>query len=116
MPQDPKVATITIILLAMKTVTFERARKFPKVSKLMMTVIRKLRQTGCQNLGFYCSTISILFSLKVFLKPESWELLEQCNLDNLAYACVPSHVQLFATPWSVILQAPKATQFPRQEY
>ena len=116
MPQDPEVATITTILLAMRTVTFERASKFPKVSKLMMTVIRKLRQSGCQNLGCYCSTISILFSLTVFLKPESWELLEQCNLDTLAYACVPSHVQLFATPWSVTLQAPTATRFPRQEY
>ena len=53
----------------------------------MVTEIRKLRKTGCQNLGFYCSTIlpakiSILFSLTVFLKPKSWELLEQCNPDT----------------------------------
>ena len=121
MPQDPEVATITIILLAMKIVTFEKASKFLKVSKLMMTEIRKLRKTGCQNLGFYCSTIlpakiSILFSLTLFLKPKSWELLEQCNLETLTYVCVPSHIQLFVTPWSVSFQVPTSMEFLREEY
>ena len=27
-----------------------------------------------------------------------------------------SHVQLFATPWTVACQAPPSTGFPRQEY
>ena len=27
-----------------------------------------------------------------------------------------SHVQLFATPWTVALQAPLSMGFPRQEY
>ena len=27
-----------------------------------------------------------------------------------------SHVQLFATPWTVACQAPLSTDFPRQEY
>ena len=30
--------------------------------------------------------------------------------------CVLSHVQLFAIPWTVALQAPLSTEFSRQEY
>ena len=34
--------------------------------------------------------------------------------------CVPdqliSHVQLFATPWTVVFQTPLSTEFSRQEY
>ena len=30
--------------------------------------------------------------------------------------CVPSHVQLFATPWTVDCQAPLSMGFSRQEY
>ena len=30
--------------------------------------------------------------------------------------CVPSHVQLFATPWIVAHQAPLSIGFSRQEY
>ena len=29
---------------------------------------------------------------------------------------VLSHIQLFATPWTVALQAPLSMRFPRQEY
>ena len=31
-------------------------------------------------------------------------------------ACMLSHVQLFATPWTVALQAPLSTGFSSQEY
>ena len=30
--------------------------------------------------------------------------------------CVLSHIQLFATPWTVAHQAPLSMEFPRQEY
>ena len=30
--------------------------------------------------------------------------------------CVLSHVQLFATPWTVACQAPLSMEFSRQEY
>ena len=30
--------------------------------------------------------------------------------------CVPSHVRLFETPWTVAHQAPVSMGFPRQEY
>ena len=30
--------------------------------------------------------------------------------------CVLSHVQLFATPWTIALQAPLSMEFSRQEY
>ena len=30
--------------------------------------------------------------------------------------CVLSHVQLFATPWTVACQAPPSMEFSRQEY
>ena len=33
-----------------------------------------------------------------------------------AYAQLPSHVQLFATPWTVAHQAPLSMEFPRQEH
>ena len=33
-----------------------------------------------------------------------------------SYVCVLSHVQLFAPPWTVPLQAPLSMEFPRQEY
>ena len=33
-----------------------------------------------------------------------------------AYAQLPSHVQLFATPWTVAHQAPLSMGFPRQEH
>ena len=32
------------------------------------------------------------------------------------YACMFSHVQLFATPWAVAHQAPLSMEFPREEY
>ena len=32
------------------------------------------------------------------------------------YVCVLSHVQLFATPWTVARQAPLSMGFPRLEY
>ena len=32
------------------------------------------------------------------------------------YACVLSHVRLFATPWALALQAPLSMGFPKQEY
>ena len=32
------------------------------------------------------------------------------------HACVLSHVQVFATPWTVAHQAPLSMGFPRQEY
>ena len=31
-------------------------------------------------------------------------------------ACVLSHVRLFATPWTIVHQAPLSMGFPRQEY
>ena len=38
-----------------------------------------------------------------------------CRL-GLPHVCVLSHVQLFATPWTVVRQAPLSTGFSRQEY
>ena len=37
---------------------------------------------------------------------------------NITYklVCVLSHIQLFATPWTVTLQAPLSMEFSRQEY
>ena len=35
---------------------------------------------------------------------------------NHVYVCMLSHVQLFATPWMVALQAPLSIRFSRQEY
>ena len=37
---------------------------------------------------------------------------------NITYklVCVLSHIQLFATPWTVTLQAPLSMGFSRQEY
>ena len=32
------------------------------------------------------------------------------------YACMFSHVQLFATPWAVARQAPLSMEFSREEY
>ena len=32
------------------------------------------------------------------------------------YVCALSHVQLFATPWTVAHQAPLSMEFSRQEY
>ena len=33
-----------------------------------------------------------------------------------AMPCVLSHVQIFATLWTVVFQAPLSVGFPRQEY
>ena len=43
---------------------------------------------------------------------------EFLNLRCPSYIClfVLSHVRLFATPWTVALQAPLSIEFPRQEY
>ena len=35
---------------------------------------------------------------------------------NCVPTCVLSHVQLFATPWTVAHQAPLSAELPRQEY
>ena len=35
---------------------------------------------------------------------------------STCHACVLSHAQLFATPWTVALQAPLSMGFSRQEY
>ena len=35
---------------------------------------------------------------------------------STCHACVLSHVRLFATPWTVALQAPLSMGFSRQEY
>ena len=37
-------------------------------------------------------------------------------LEYLWHACMLSHVQLFATPWTVAYQAPLSMEFSRQEY
>ena len=34
----------------------------------------------------------------------------------IAEVCVPSHTQLFVTPWTAAHQAPLSTEFSRQEY
>ena len=41
----------------------------------------------------------------------------KAGLHNVMYCeCVLSHVQFFATPWSVARQAPLSMEFPRQGY
>ena len=35
---------------------------------------------------------------------------------SIAHAQLPSHVQLFETPWTIAYQAPLSFGFPRQEY
>ena len=37
-------------------------------------------------------------------------------LNHVVYVCMLSHVQLFATPWMVALQAPLSIGFSSQEY
>ena len=38
------------------------------------------------------------------------------KLKGQLHACVLSHVQLFATPWTVTSQAPLSMEFSRQDY
>ena len=40
----------------------------------------------------------------------------ECGIDVRAFVCMLSHVQLFATPWTVLLQAPLSMESFRQEY
>ena len=35
---------------------------------------------------------------------------------HLTSLCVLSHIQLFATPWTVVYQAPLSMEFSKQEY
>ena len=37
-------------------------------------------------------------------------------LSRIVVAKLPSHVQLFATLWTVVCQTPLSMEFPRQEY
>ena len=50
-------------------------------------------------------------------RPEKLEVLSfSFTVCTLMHMCVISHVQLFATPWTVTHQAPLSMGFPRQEY
>ena len=42
--------------------------------------------------------------------------VNQTGFIHMCCVCMPSHVQLFATPWSVASQAPLAMKFSRQEH
>ena len=50
--------------------------------------------------------------------PTKMTLFQQVNYDKVyqMYACVLSHAQLFATPWTVACKAPLSMEFSRQEY
>ena len=37
-------------------------------------------------------------------------------LSSVVCMCLVAHVQVFATPWTIALQAPLSMGFPRQEY
>ena len=64
------------------------------------------------------SLLSSEFSLDYLLQDISWGILSLTALQAL-WICVLSHfshVQLFATPWTVAHQAPLSLGFSRQEY
>ena len=55
------------------------------------------------------TTVSLLSGIYCSLKAKSFPAV-QCNTQSL------SHVQLFATPWTVASEDPLSTKFFRQEY
>ena len=60
-----------------------------------------------------------LNSFILFLRDLEKNRIQRPRLDNVLYLCVPvelSHIQLFATPWSVASQASLSMEFSRQEY
>ena len=60
-----------------------------------------------------------LNSFILFLRDLEKNRIQRPRLDNVLYLYVPvelSHIQLFATPWSVASQASLSMEFSRQEY
>ena len=49
--------------------------------------------------------------------PHYWDFVDvSSRVCVCVCVCALSHVQLFATPWTIALQAPLSMQFCRQEY
>ena len=53
--------------------------------------------------------------LEVFKEGPDGHSVES-GIDVCAFVCMLSHVQLFATPWTVVCQAPLSMEFFRQEH
>ena len=47
---------------------------------------------------------------------EAPSLAVKVSLENIACVCTLSHVQFFATPWTIAFQAPLSVAFSRHEY
>ena len=64
----------------------------------------------------------LIYFLKVSLRRFLYISTKLSNRKKAIYktlfchCCLVSHVQLFANPWTVALQAPLSMGFPRQEY
>ena len=53
------------------------------------------------------------------ISQEWWCIISEVRLDPLLgrmRVCMLSHVWLFATPWTIVHQAPLSMRFPREEY
>ena len=62
--------------------------------------------------AFFISVSVFVFSISLWL----FSRISISPLFLFIYSCVLSHIQLFATPWTVACQAPLSMRFPRQEY
>ena len=64
--------------------------------------------------GIYIHTMEYYLAIKRNEIPSS--RVEIRHMLQHVCVCAFSHVQLFATPWTVALQAPLFMEFSRQEY
>ena len=66
------------------------------------------------GLCLFLNKLSFFFLILSFMS--SLYILDINLLLNIMHACVLSHVQLFATLWTIAHQAPLSMEFSRQEY
>ena len=84
-----------------------------KYYMISLNLCNKRRQ-GCRNRGYNCVFQLVPRSL------EKWDVGQMVWTLAMRWIKVKvkslSHVQLFATPWTVTYQAPQSMGFSRQEY
>ena len=100
---------------------------FYKSKKTVHKITFEEKDLVLRDLGFLLSILQPYLCFKYFIKSMNHLYLlnkinrfRQCSFMNVmhAYVCVQSlsHVQLFATLWTVVCQAPPSMEFSRQEY
>ena len=100
---------------------------FYKSKKTVHKITFEEKDLVLRDLGFLLSILQPYLCFKYFIKSMNHLYLlnkinrfRQCSFMNVmhAYVCVQSlsHVQLFATLWTVACQAPLSMGFSRQQY